>query len=198
MKVSEEVFPGKKKRRQEHSGHRPYGSASLTFCMKPPPPARSCCHRQEHKALCTCQAWRGKGQAQSPAGDPWHGEPRLLRLPWELMRQTIGKSIQAALETPAPTKSTVCPHALLQQVGLCTSSKGEITNRNCFYLNASLKNNPCSLFCCYTSSLGAQAQATEPCRAQQQQDGLATTWTFEHTATCHTQKNWGSSSPKGK
>lgn len=134
-----------------------------------------------HEASSSCQEAKPKPQAAAQGlghlprqkegrdrhnallGIPDTERPRVLRLPRELTRPAIGRSIQAALETPASTKSRACPHALLQQVGPCTSSKGETTNKNCFYLNTSLKNNPYSwccfsvlcLFCCTSSSLGA-------------------------------------------
>lgn len=123
----------KKKFKNQHFGHRPYCSATMTFCMRPPLPARSCHHRQHEEVRDRHNALLGILHTE---------RPRLLTVPWELLRPAIGTSIQAALETPAPKESRVCPHALLQQAGPCTSSKREITNRNCFCLNTFMKNNP--------------------------------------------------------
>lgn len=173
--------------------HQSHFTQGHPFCqeLRPQAAPRGLVHLPGHE--------EGRDRNNALLGIPDTERPRLLSLLWELMRPAIaiGKSSQAAQETPASTESSVCPHALLQQAGPCTPSKGEIAKKTCFYLNIFLRNKPyclcyfsvLCLFCCYTSSLGAQAQATRLPMLNSNKDGVVTTLTFEYISTCHAQKN---------
>jgi len=129
----------------------------------------------------------GRGRHHALPGIPNTERPRLLTLLQELTRPVIRKSretaaVQAQPPASDPAARRAHPQAPLQHTEVFTPSKGEVTNKNCFYLSILFEKQaplPPLLFsslpvcCCTSPRLGPRTAGDRGslCSAAAQVDG---------------------------